>query len=716
MIEGTLLSNTKTQANLLPSFAAAESNGGSSFRDIMTSLRDKNAGSSVSENRNNAPVSKPDNNRKEAVTNNKGAVNQNRHEYVSSKYETAVSNKQAVSNENKVVSEQKEVSSVDNNDSMDIAFNSEKPLIVKADMTVAENGELNIEDTETDNADNGMLSILNNMSVYINPVNDENVSIKLISDTEELSEINILNMKSMEDVEKLLSDLNLNEEDIARIKDILENASKLSKEELNNLGNIIDSLREGMNKENFSLSNFIDKLTAGKVDLEDLESNIKDLSSKLEALTGTGKDNSNQEENSIKLNDKLTDNISDKESAVEETPVKTDKEVLLNNENSNFDEVLSSIAELVEDIVSISSKQEVNQEVNTVQLSDKEKIGAVLNLLKEYADSASSLTGEKTAKVPEVLKNINIPAAENTVLKETAVIDNSLDLSADDMLLKDKNGLSLRQESEQLLKDLSTGKASAEKISTDVSKQQNILTVKDIQKEFKTMNMEVDESLRGQAQLKADEKAVKVNMADSSKTSLNLGSDKGSLTSNLLQEENFSNNNQEKGNNFNYLLKQSNEVQLKESLNAQNKEVQQPYNLKDSRDIERLLRNIQSSVSKGESKLTVTLTPENLGRLQIQLTESGGKITAKFLSDNENSHKLIMAQSDMLKNQLSEKGIVVDDMQFSFNDAMSKQQEQGSENSKRAGKHAKGRFMKGNEEDAEVGTDIANKNVSGLYA
>lgn len=714
MIEGTLLSNTKTQANLLPSFAAAESNGGSSFRDIMTSLRDKNAGSSVSENRNNVPVSKSYNNRKEAVTSHKSAVNQNRHEYASSKYETAVSNKQSVSN--KVVSEQKEVSSVDNDDSMDIAFNSEKPLIVKADMTVAENGELNIENTETDNADNGMLSLLNNMSVYINPVNDENVSSELISDTEELSEINILNMKSMEDVEKLLSDLNLNEEDIARIKDILENASKLSKEELNNLGNIIDSLREGMNKENFSLSNFIDKLTAGKVDLEDLESNIKDLSSKLEALTGTGKDNSNQEEDSVKLNDKLTDNISDKESAVEETPVKTDKEVLLNNENSNFDEVLSSIAELVEDIVSISSKQEVNQEVNTVQLSDKEKIGAVLNLLKEYADSASSLTGEKTAKVPEVLKNINIPAAENTVLKETAVIDNSLDLSADDMLLKDKNGLSLRQESEQLLKDLSSGKASAEKISTDVSKQQNILTVKDIQKEFKTMNMEVDESLRGQAQLKADEKAVKVNMADSSKTSLNLGSDKGSLTSNILQEENFSNNNQEKGNNFNYLLKQSNEVQLKESLNAQSKEVQQPYNLKDSRDIERLLRNIQSSVSKGESKLTVTLTPENLGRLQIQLTESGGKITAKFLSDNENSHKLIMAQSDMLKNQLSEKGIIVDDMQFSFNDAMSKQQEQGSENSKRAGKHAKGRFMKGNEEDAEVGTDIANKNVSGLYA
>lgn len=719
MIDVTLLSRTKTEANLLPSFAAADSDG-SSFRDIMTSLREKDTVSSVSENRNSAPVSKPDSNRKEAVTDNKGTVNQNRHEYSSSKYETAVSSKHTVPNKNKVVFEQEEVSSVNSNSSMDIALNSEKPLIVKADMTLNENEELNIDNSEMDNTDNGMLSILNNMAVYIKPVNDENISPELISNTEEVPEINILNMKSMEDVEKLLSDLNLNEEDIARIKNILDNASKLSKEELNKLGNIIDSLREGMNKENFSLSNFVDKLTAGKVDLEDLESNIKDLSSKLEALTGTGKENSKQEEDSIKLNNKLTDNISSEESVIkEETPVKADKEVLLNDKGSSFDEVLSSVAELVEDIVSISStKADTKQDITSLSVADnKEKIGTILNVLKDYTENLSNLSeGKKTADIPDILKNINMPVKEGNVLPKEQVVLNNVDLMADDVVLKDKNGLSLRQESEELLKGLSEGKVSAEKISTDVSKQQNILTVKDIQKEFKTLNMEVDETLRGQAQLKADEKAVKVTMTDGSKSSLNLNNNNSNLTSNLIQEENFSNINQEKGNNFNYLLKQSNEVQLKESLNAQSKEAQQPYNLKEGRDIERLLRNIQSTVSKGESKLTVTLTPENLGKLQIQLTESGGKITAKFLADNENSHKLIMAQSDMLKNQLSEKGIVVDDMQFSFNDAMSKQQEQGSENSKRAGKHAKGRFMKSNEEDAEVGTDIAKQNVSGLYA
>lgn len=692
MIEVTLLSKTKTQANLLPSFAAAESNGGSSFRDIMTSLRDKGAVSSVSENRNNAV---------NHVSDRKNNVNN--------------------------VSTDKNVVSVYNSDNRKVAVSNDKNVFVSEKTNVesgadtitntkllVENGNVvnDVEKDSNDSSENSVLALLGNAAVYITPVNDENTSMDLsnVENNEGVSEINILNMKSMEDVEKLLSDLNLNEEDIARIKNILENASKLSKEELNNLGNIIDSLREGINKENFSLSDFVNKLTAGKVDIEDLEINIKELSDKLQSLSSTGKENVEQEEDSVKLLDIEAETETE---AVEEKLPVTDKEIM-NLDNSNFDEVLSSIADLVEDMVSISSKMEVSQDVSNIQLSDKEKMGAVLNLLKEYADSVSTLTGEKTAKAPEVLKNINIPVTENVISKETVSLDN--EIFSEETILKDKNGLSLRQESEELLKDLSSGKVSTEKISTDVSKQQNVLTVKDIQKEFKTMNMEVDESLRGQAQLKADEKAVKVNMADGSKTSLNLGDNKNSLVSGTVNEENFSNNSQEKGNNFNYLLKQSNDVQLKESINAQNKEVQQSYNLKDSRDIERLLRNIQSTVSKGESKLTVTLTPENLGRLQIQLTESGGKITAKFLSDNENSHKLIMAQSDLLKNQLSEKGIVVDDMQFSFNDAMSKQQEQGSENSKRAGKHAKGRFMKENEEDVEVGTDIANKNTSGLYA
>lgn len=138
--------------------------------------------------------------------------------------------------------------------------------------------------------------------------------------------------------------------------------------------------------------------------------------------------------------------------------------------------------------------------------------------------------------------------------------------------------------------------------------------------------------------------------------------------------------------------------------------------MKEPRDIERLVRTMQSSVSKGQSKLTVVLTPENLGRMQIHLSESGGKITAKFLSDNENSHKLIMAQSDLLKNQLSEKGIVVDNMEFAYSDAMSKQHsndEQGRKASKQAQKN---KNLKNQDDNLEVGTEVASNKATGIYA
>ena len=76
-----------------------------------------------------------------------------------------------------------------------------------------------------------------------------------------------------------------------------------------------------------------------------------------------------------------------------------------------------------------------------------------------------------------------------------------------------------------------------------------------------------------------------------------------------------------------------------------------------------------------------------------------------------------MAQSDMFKNQLSEKGIVVDNMEFAFNDTMSKGQN-SDEHGRKAGRQSqqKGRNIRDNGNDLEVGTEVANKKTSGIYA
>lgn len=351
-----------------------------------------------------------------------------------------------------------------------------------------------------------------------------------------------------------------------------------------------------------------------------------------------------------------------------------------------------------ENVAVVDTEVENVEELTAMPLQDEEqmkttsdgKINTAQNDTQKISQQNQTVAQQKTAN----------PQAE--VLKDTV---NTAEEIIDEAAMQEA----------ALEDEITTGKEIGEKISKDSAKQVDAASIKDIKKEFKTANVEVTESLRGQAQEKLEAKAQRVQLTDTSKGLSNNNAQKEFFTMQNKAGENFSTNTQDKGNNFNYFLKSSSEANTKYET-AQARENTAPYNMKDVRDIERLVRTMQSSVSKGQSKLTVVLTPENLGKLQIQLTETGGKITAKFLSDNEQSHKMIMAQSDLLKNQLYEKGIVVDNMEFAFNDAMNKGQN-SDEQGRRTSKHAqKGKNFKEQDNDLEVGTEVATKKASGIYA
>ena len=357
---------------------------------------------------------------------------------------------------------------------------------------------------------------------------------------------------------------------------------------------------------------------------------------------------------------------------------------------------------------------------NTASMPEKQTEDLAENVLA--ADNEAEVTPDE-AQLTNT-NDVKEETKQSTPLKSETVVNKNVNNSQEEIA-----NMEVIESSEEVIKSLDeesvqeaetdevlTGKENSEKITKDTAKQSDAASLKDIKKEFKTANVEVSESLRGQAQEKIDAKANTVNLTDTSKGLSNNNAQKEFFTMQNKAGENFSTNTQDKGNNFNYFLKSSSEANAKYET-AQARDAAAPYNVKDVRDIERLVRTMQSSVSKGQSKLTVVLTPENLGKLQIQLTETGGKITAKFLSDNEQSHKLIMAQSDMFKNQLSEKGIVVDNMEFAFNDTMSKGQN-SDEHGRKAGRQSqqKGRNIRDNGNDLEVGTEVANKKTSGIYA
>ena len=576
-------------------------------------------------------------------------------------------------------------------------------------------------------------SDLEQISAYISVLSDDfnlsNINEKNIS-LEEISDKILGNEKDKESLEKAytvleekISQLNINENskenidaDINKLKTNI--LSSHVKSEDNNISKIIDNI-----------SSLIDE-AVNQSDLSDNSETLRLAKDILQAVQNAAKNmimQPNQVEQQVVqsgsevldetviINNKLSDdtilnvdinNTNKIEAKLQETAelltdtVNSNKanktEVKQQETHSNIDtESLHETAELLTDTVNSNkaNKTEVKQQ-ETHSNIDTESLHETAELL---TDTVNSNKANKTeVKQQETHSNIDTESLQESaeLLTDTAV--------SDDIIAENK---SVKENLKDVLKET----------IKDTVKQSDTVSVKDIQKEFKTANVEVTESLRGESAAKADIKANTVTFNETGKNLQNNLNQKEMMTGQNSAEENFSTSQSDKGNNFNYFLKSSAEAQAKyETL--QSKEAQAPYNMKEPRDIERLVRTMQSSVNKGESKLTVVLTPENLGKLQIQLTESGGKVTAKFLSDNENSHKIIMAQSDLLKNQLSEKGIVIDNMEFAFNDAMSKQQT-GEEHGRRASKQSqRNKGLKNQEEDLEVGTQVANNKSTGIYA
>lgn len=566
------------------------------------------------------------------------------------------------------------------------------------------NASSNLELLNTQTMDEA--SILSKLSnALMNGSDDESLDSALNVLKERIASLGQTNETSNIKVEQ---DIEGNQE-LQKVTADLENGNtKLDSEALLKLIDDIASLVDTAVNENESTGS--EKLTLAK----DILSLIKDALKEGEANTNIAEED-NVEQSADLLNMENTAEVLETDvinknmqminagSETEVESVKVENVLVAENQKTSLSDLKATTTD-VKNTASMPEKQTEDLAENLLAADNEAEVTpdeaqlTNTNNVKEDTKQTTSLRSETA-----VNKNVNNSQEE---IANMEVIESS------EEVIKSLNEESMQEaETDEVL----TGKENSEKITKDTAKQSDAASLKDIKKEFKTANVEVSESLRGQAQEKIDAKANTVNLTDTSKGLSNNNAQKENIFMQNKAGENFSTNTQDKGNNFNYFLKSSSEANAKYET-AQARDAAAPYNVKDVRDIERLVRTMQSSVSKGQSKLTVVLTPENLGKLQIQLTETGGKITAKFLSDNEQSHKLIMAQSDMFKNQLSEKGIVVDNMEFAFNDTMSKGQNSDEQGKRTAKQTQKGRNFRDNGNDLEVGTEVANKKASGIYA
>ncbi len=622
----------------------------------------------------------------------------------------AVQNSQAETGSNKgIVSNQEIVSNQD----MQLEANQEDTISFKDILALLQTTVKNNTGEESANEESAAQE---NINLLTDTNTDTNINTDININNNTNTNTNTNDDTLLQNINTAVSELNIPDDLKIKFHNFISLLKNIEQPDLQGFVEYIGALSEDINisdinVENISLEEISEKILGAETDSGSLEKAYTALQEKISEFTNLPKES-------------YVDIVE-----TEKTEIK-DIITSLTNDKPENTEIINNLSALIDEAVK-----------ETALPSNNEKLELAKNIITVVKAAAENILSQ-----PDTVSSDNI--LENTSAeKEAVVIDNEISgdyvkqtaqLDEDNTLFKQSSDKKILQDTaKDTFKDVVTenmqdsAKESAKKIVKetlkdvvkeimkdtikDTAKQADTISVKDVQKEFKTANVEVTESLRGEHNAKAEIKAQTVHLAETDKNLQNNLNQKEMMMVKNNAEENFSASQNDKGNNFNYFLKSSAEVQSKYDT-AQSKETQAPYNMKEPRDIERLIRTMQSSVSKGQSKLTVVLTPENLGRMQIQLSESGGKITAKFLSDNESSHKLIMAQSDLLKNQLSEKGIVVDNMEFAFNDAMSKQQNNDEQGRKTSKQNQKGKNFRNQEDNLEVGTEVANNKPTGIYA
>ena len=772
MINFNTVNKANTAQSLLPSFSETADISGESFQSIFDSIKDNSYDNSISpySRKENSYSSYQENNSYSSYSDTKkysDRVSENKYSKDDNDYNRNDDNRYNKDKENYEAVERKvyrDDSPASRNmkntntikeqnvfEKRDVKAMQNSQAETGSNKNIAANQEIQSnQNMQPENSQAETISIKDILALLQTAAKNNTVTEATNDEDAALENINIDVDALIENIDTAISELNISDDLKMQLQNIISTFENMDKSDLGQLVEYISALSEDINMENISLEEISEKILGTEIDSSSLEEAYNAIQEKISELTNQPKDSAETVEsieNSEIITSLKSDSLNNKDSAETVESIENSETITsLKSDSLNNAEIINNLSALIDEAVKEADLSSNNEKLELAKNIISTVKTAAENILAQ-ADILSENKVENTVTAEEALV-MNTEISDEAVMQTAQVLEDNAEnkqpvLSADvltesgDDIVKSNNNsmqkladladaaveenINSKQSDEKLsqetaketLKD--TVKESVKDIVKDTVKQTDTVSVKDVQKEFKTANVEVTESLRGESNAKAEIKANTVNLSETGKNLQNNLNQKEMMMTQSNAGENFSASQSDKGNNFNYFLKSSAEAQAKYDT-AQSKEAQAPYNMKEPRDIERLVRTMQSSVSKGESKLTVVLTPENLGKMEIQLSESGGKITAKFLSDNESSHKLIMAQSDLLKNQLSEKGIVVDNMEFAYNDAMNRQQnndEQGRRTSKQA---QKGKSFRSQEDDLEVGTEVANKKATGIYA
>ena len=331
----------------------------------------------------------------------------------------------------------------------------------------------------------------------------------------------------------------------------------------------------------------------------------------------------NEMENENKIQEETTKEVekTEKGTDTEETKVTDEKETVAKEELSEKAEEL--MGEIAKELgVTVEDVEKVLEElgISMMELFNKENLTQVVVVLSGAEDVTQIVMDE------ELFANVNnLIGKMEDMLNE---ISESTDVTVEQLMEYVST-----EEFKNALEDFSDEKVlDAEVIvETNETDAENDTTVKDVTKDY--------------ANETENENTVKVNVSETSeKTSGQTGND--------LSQDKAESNQQ-------FLTNVTNEFVLQnEALNAENG--MSPYMNFEAREImQQILDYIKVSVKPDMTSLQMQLHPEDLGTLQIEVTNKNGVLTAQFTTQDEGVKTIIESQLIQLKDNLNEQGLKV---------------------------------------------------------
>ena len=293
---------------------------------------------------------------------------------------------------------------------------------------------------------------------------------------------------------------------------------------------------------------------------------------------------------------------------------------------------------------------EIKADVNT----DSEILNTI-NIETTEASNTTTNTEENTQQITQKTQN-NTDSAENKTQETPNRINNlkkSSTTTVEKIISTTDDSQTTKTADSVILKEIEDGvqiKAS-EKVE-QATKDGTISQTKELSSQAKQTALENLQSIQG-----TDTTVVEAKSANQADTGANNGSSfsQGNAAEQIIKMS------VENADTSTTTVSGTFQVQTDKAVNSTSSTLR-TFDLNKADIMNQIGTKMQQLTENGQSKVTIILKPENLGRIQLEILNTGDGITARMLTENQQVKELLDKNMETLKSQLGAQGVNVNNI------------------------------------------------------